>query len=599
MSLPFEMLTIKRTAVDPSGRLGSLYDARVDRLIGHLNVDHQGTIDGSHYTTVQGEIIRGTDDQPQNLLRQLHIDEQLRLSILLNLIPNGGVTSLINDSVPTNECTRLFCYSSINRMEQLPDRIDNAGQYLSPSFEATHIITGVEWGIDVVVVLQLPTEADTIKVIDQTLDKLLCFLLDDHMNITLIPEEENVLERLVSTRVYSNIPELNKLTTVHDVCHRIKEKDNAIMDCPISYVLQPLEWLHPQYVSAETKFIPLSIELNDEIENYVLQRLTDLKTFDAKDQFASEIEQIASKVIEIRRGGDGNIANELVLHKNDVEDEFGTINILLLGETGVGKSTFINAFANYLTFDTLEQAQASRPAVLIPVSFLITTGDNFDEHTVKFTDDVDDTGNEDFTHPGQSVTQHCRSYLFSLKDHNGKKLRIIDTPGFGDTRGLTQDDCNMAHIFDYVKDLSHLNAICFLLKPNEPRLNVFYRFCLMELSSFQKLNSCKNILFCFTNARSTFYTPGDSGPLLRRMLNSSSTVNVPFTKENTFCFDSESFRYLVALQNGISFQHLEREEYEKSWTRSVMESQRLIHYLQCLEDEQKRIENFYDKQLMK
>ena len=89
-----------------------------------------------------------------------------------------------------------------------------------------------------------------------------------------------------------------------------------------------------------------------------------------------------------------------------LEDE--VINILLLGESGVGKSTFINAFVNYLTFKTLKEAQNGKPVVIIPVSFLLTVGKNFDEHTVKF-GEFDEFNNEDFDHPGQSVTQHCKS----------------------------------------------------------------------------------------------------------------------------------------------------------------------------------------------
>ena len=259
-------------------------------------------------------------------------------------------------------------------------------------------------------------------------------------------------------------------------------------------------------------------------------------------------------------------------------EDSDVINILLLGETGVGKSTFVNAFANYLTFDTLQQAEKGQAVVLIPVSFMITVGDNFDEHIVKF-GNVDDAKNEDFEHPGQSVTQHCRSYVFNLKNNRGRRLCIIDTPGFGDTRGIHQDDYNMTHILEYIKTLSHLNAVCFLLKPNESRLNAFFRACLTQLFTLLKPEDAENILFCFTNSRSTFYTPGDTAPLLKKMLNSLPKMAVPFRKDNTFCFDSESFRYLVSLQNRVPFSQQDKEDYEMSWTKSVTEAQRLVQHI--------------------
>ena len=254
------------------------------------------------------------------------------------------------------------------------------------------------------------------------------------------------------------------------------------------------------------------------------------------------------------------------------------INILLLGESGVGKSTFINAFINYLVFQTLKQAESATPVVLIPVSFLITTGHNFEEHTVKF-GDIDSFNNEDFDHPGQSVTQQCRSYLFRIDPHKQVKCRIIDTPGFGDTRGINQDDLNMQHILEYISQYDHFDAVCFLLKPNASQINSFFRVCLTQLLDLLGPRIRDNIIFCFTSARSTFYTPGDTAPLLKTILHSLPTKDVPFRKYNTFCFDNESFRYLVALQNSIRFDDQDRQEYEMSWVKSVDESKRLYRYI--------------------
>ncbi|CAF4798909.1 unnamed protein product [Rotaria sp. Silwood1] len=257
----------------------------------------------------------------------------------------------------------------------------------------------------------------------------------------------------------------------------------------------------------------------------------------------------------------------------------GSINILLLGESGVGKSTFINAFVNYLKFDKLKAAEKN-PVVLIPVSFIMTTDDNFTEQVVKF-EGNDTLSNEDHDNLGHSVTQHCKSYVFTLKngDNHGRKLRIIDTPGIGDTHGSSQDDANLQHILSYITNLTHLNAICILLKPNNTRLNIFFRSCFIQLIDLLGEDAYNKIIFCFTNSRSTFYTPGNTAPLLKALLNSLADKKIPFTKENTFCFDSESFRYLVARRNQIEFKKIEEQEYNDSWTKSSSESKHLLEYI--------------------
>ncbi|CAF0880650.1 unnamed protein product [Adineta ricciae] len=299
----------------------------------------------------------------------------------------------------------------------------------------------------------------------------------------------------------------------------------------------------------------------------------------------TNLSETDSKLSSSLRISQVTIPEVTVQSKNTLEERTSLIaqlsepvTILLLGESGVGKSTFINAIANYLTFDSFQEAESSEPVVLIPVSFVITVGDNFEEHIIKF-GEMDNLNNEDFDRPGQSVTQHCKSYLFDLKHKHGKQLRIIDTPGLGDIRGLDQDERNMEHILQYVNNLTHINAICFLLKPNTSRLHIVLRTCFQELFAFLHPSARQNLIFCFTNARSTFYTPGDTAPILKAMLQSLSIENVVFNRANTFCFDNEAFRFLVALQNDISFDKENKREYEMSWSKSVVESTKLIKYI--------------------
>jgi len=249
------------------------------------------------------------------------------------------------------------------------------------------------------------------------------------------------------------------------------------------------------------------------------------------------------------------------------------LNILFLGETGVGKSTWINGFANYISYSTLSEAENSDNVCVIPTKFAMMN-ENYEEVEVKSGTDA----NED-QQVGQSSTQMPKSYVFR---HGRTDVRIIDTPGIGDTRGIDHDRINFDHIMTHLSDFDEINGICILLKPNNARLSVMFKFCIKELLTHLHRDACKNIVFCFTNARGTFYKPGDSLPALRELIKSNK-IDLQLRKETIYCIDNESVRFLAALKQGIKFDEDAKKNYSTSWEMSVKETDRLIDYISSLQ----------------
>jgi hypothetical protein len=111
--------------------------------------------------------------------------------------------------------------------------------------------------------------------------------------------------------------------------------------------------------------------------------------------------------LEFVRYHDDNHLRELLQNLEPTE----VYNILLLGGTGAGKSTFLNAFFNYLHFDSLNDALSDpRPLqFLIPGSFYygIRNGNQLEQHLVRF---GEETNSQRFPVGAQSATRNSVIY---------------------------------------------------------------------------------------------------------------------------------------------------------------------------------------------
>ena len=219
------------------------------------------------------------------------------------------------------------------------------------------------------------------------------------------------------------------------------------------------------------------------------------------------------------------------------------------------------------------QAENSDSVCLIPTKFSMMN-ENYEPVEISTGTDRNEPQQVD-----QSSTQMPKSYVF----RRGRiHVRIIDTPGIGDICGSDQDRINFQNIVTYLSNLEEINGICVLLKPNQSRLSVIFKFCIKELLTHLHRDACKNLVFCFTNTRGNFYKPGDTLPKLQELIQSSTDIDLRLCRETIYCVDNESVRFLAALKQGVKFGEDEKKNYSTSWEISVTETERLIDYISSL-----------------
>lgn len=174
--------------------------------------------------------------------------------------------------------------------------------------------------------------------------------------------------------------------------------------------------------------------------------------------------------------------------KFNEEDEKRCISLLLLGETGAGKTTFLNSLINFI--------------------LKVDYNDNF-RYVL-----VNEKGAEEFLSQTKEVS------IYYIKSHySNPPIKIIDTPGFGDTSGYDFDKKITRMIYEKFKEIKDLNSVCFICKYNEERFDYSQRYIFNSVINLFAKDMAKNfmILFsfcdigkiiskkCFEEADSPFY----------------------------------------------------------------------------------------------
>ena len=205
--------------------------------------------------------------------------------------------------------------------------------------------------------------------------------------------------------------------------------------------------------------------LTNQESNKILKDILDGKILYIKKQ----IEKRNMKGIKISRIGDLNFylyPSEPFTH----EEKDNSLNIIIMGETGVGKSTFIHSILNYL--EGIQIEEKDRYYVFEPEKRKID---------------------------GHSVTEHCTIYDIKPTKVFNYRVRLIDTPGLGDTRGKGIDEKNILGIADlFQKDIEYLNAIIIIFKASDTRDHKREKEIIDELLSLFGLNIINNIIIAFT-----------------------------------------------------------------------------------------------------
>ncbi len=185
------------------------------------------------------------------------------------------------------------------------------------------------------------------------------------------------------------------------------------------------------------KFKPKNIDFS---KYELIKKTQDLTIY--KYQLKQKIEILKSPLI-----------NQYIYDEFDNNDLKNAIVVLFFGPTGSGKTTAINALFNIIKGINLEDN----------FRFLLYAENNTEKYDYYLKDEVIN--------------------LYYIKDYNNKPLIILDSRGYGDTRGKKYDEILInAYSYVFSNMIDHINCVCHILISTNHRFNMMGKYIFGSLN---------------------------------------------------------------------------------------------------------------------
>ncbi|CAF1341458.1 unnamed protein product, partial [Adineta steineri] len=274
---------VERIAIGQFGNIGSIYNSYQDEILGNVHDNMKAkTVILNHSVTCK--LYHGRTYQTQNLLEMVGIDRQLRLSIILQIVQPNGIASIINYPRSIDKHTRFLYFRHQSSIESCHTDLIKR-QKLNTSFKsdppATHVITKIIGGIHAVAIIQLPHDEQA--EIDILLERIRTSLEHKENNITMTSKDRDLLNRIISTTVYSNIHTLSEITSVYDIWQKILQiRDKTKEHSHLVYILSPIQPINLESTDNNVNNTALKEHDIENFENSLLQKLSKLRVLNVR-----------------------------------------------------------------------------------------------------------------------------------------------------------------------------------------------------------------------------------------------------------------------------------------------------------------------------